>query len=655
MSKLKEAALAYAKRGFPIFPTRSDKKPYTKTGVLDATTNLKKIEDWWEKWPNANIGFHVGAANMLAVDLDPDHDINILHKNIGKELPRTKLFVRTPRDGLHLYYALEPSETVPPVVGTKDNGIGGAHVDIRSFHSYTLLPPSKTNDGVYLWEGEGKPHFRPDGLIEAIGQGREQSEDHDNWIIEPDLEDNIDLCVKWLADEAKIGIKGEGGDHTTYSTAAMCKSFGISPEMALDLMWEHWCPRCSPPWDSTQLDHLELKIKNGYTYNTSPPGNMTPAYRVAKHQEMFKAVSRETTTDGGNVLKIGRFTFTDRMAMKQIKPPEWLIEDCLPKGSYSLLVGPRGTYKTFIALDMALSVATGAPFEDWLGPWPKINGVGPVLFAAGEGKPGLNSRVEAWERYHMEQENTLNFSLVDPVPSPNPEDVDAFIEGALSRNSKYSLVVLDTVGRSMQGMNENSQQDASQFTQMIEIIQRELNTAVLAIHHTGHNEDNRSRGSSVFGADVDAEFILSAEEHLVTLDNTKQKDAELWKKPNIIKINKCAIHDTLVAVKADKRQAEKAQTAAINKDKKGKGKRTQAEMKASLGVIKKAAYKFLKNIPNKQVSTSALAKAIAADENVFIGSQTIGKTYLPDALIDKDHPLYECYDSAKALWCYAKE
>jgi len=47
MTSLKEAALDYAEKGWAAFPIRVDKKPYTSKGVMDATTNLNKIEVRW--------------------------------------------------------------------------------------------------------------------------------------------------------------------------------------------------------------------------------------------------------------------------------------------------------------------------------------------------------------------------------------------------------------------------------------------------------------------------------------------------------------------------------------------------------------------------------------------------------------------------------
>ena len=61
-----------------------------------------------------------------------------------------------------------------------------------------------------------------------------------------------------------------------YATTAHLKSFGISPELAFNLLWEHWNPRCEPPWGPDEVDHLRKKVSNAYEYNTSPPGNLTP-------------------------------------------------------------------------------------------------------------------------------------------------------------------------------------------------------------------------------------------------------------------------------------------------------------------------------------------------------------------------------------------
>jgi len=643
---LKQAALAYAKKGWPVFPCRANKKPYTENGVLDATTSKKKIKAMWSKHPNANIGCDMGGAGFVTLDLDPGHDVPALEKAMGESLPKTKLFARTPRGGLHLHYAKSPDETIP-ASSNKD-----WNIDVRSFHSYCLLPPSKTSDGVYTWEGEGKPAYRPGGLIAVLGEKKDRSDDHDTWIIDPDLLENVSLCIRWLKTKAQIAIEGVNGDQMAYNTAAMCKSYGISPEMALDLMWEHWSPRCSPPWTEDDFEHLEIKVRNGYEYNTSQPGNMTPAFKVAKAQEMFKPVSRETST-GGMEFTAGKFRAVSRKGMGEIKPPSWLIDDCIPQDAYAMLIGPRGTFKTFIALDMALSIATNSPYDDWLGPWPKIGDPGPVLFAAGEGRSNIVNRVQAWEKVHLDGEEVSDrdFILMDPVPMPTPEDVTPFIELALGMSDTgYSMCVLDTVGRSMRGLNENTQQDASRFSQMVEEIQHELQCTVLAIHHTGHGDKDRARGSSVFGADTDTEFVLDKKEgaYLVSIKMTKQKDAEQWKRPKFIQLNETRIDKiskSLVAVRPDR---ETISNALNEHSKSQKSKKGPKEPKVDPIFLGRVVVEWLSKNKATNYSHTTFANMIATDERIKCSSSHLRQNMLKALREDTNNEASIYWDALSA-------
>ena len=72
---------------------------------------------------------------------------------------------------------------------------------------------------------------------------------------------------------ADTAVQGNGGDNHTYKVAATVLDFGVSPEMALDLMLEHWNERCSPPW---QPDELQTKIDNAAGYRQEPIGSKNP-------------------------------------------------------------------------------------------------------------------------------------------------------------------------------------------------------------------------------------------------------------------------------------------------------------------------------------------------------------------------------------------
>lgn len=641
---LLDAALAYARRGWPIFPCRADKTPMISRedggqGVLDATTDPAIIRAWWERYPRANIGLDVGGAGLMILDLDeykPGFDRAAVEAALGG-LPQTSLRQRSPRGGEHLFYALDKNEIAAPSVGKIAPGC-----DVRSFHSYVLLSPSRTIDGAYTWEGEGKPAFRTDEMLRIANTAREKHRDRDNWIIEPDLPENVADAVAWLKKDAKIAVEGQGGDAMAYATAAHLKSFGVSEALALDLMWEHWNPRCRPPWTADEIDHLETKVRNGYSYNTSPPGNITAAFRVAKTRAVFQPVAADIPS--GREFHAGRFRFVDRTGMDHIRAPEWLVHDFITQGGYALLIGARGTFKTFVALDVALSVATGCNFP-WDGLWPEVNGAGPVLFAAGEGRPGIRQRIQAWERYHRQGRPAEGLILADPVPRVG-EDLEPFIEGALKLSPNgYPLTVIDTVGRSMQGVNENAQEHASKFTMLVERLQHELGGAVLALHHTGHEQGGRARGSSVFEADPDTIIRLDREEgaDVISLTMTKQKEAEQWKEPRMARLVKVQLApkvNSLVAV------AAKNEKPPAAKSKPDQRKNDAAVML----VLDKAVIDILAANPVRAWTTRQIAEVMAARGDVEIPSKQLANGELVRLRETAGTVANRCYDPIGRVW-----
>jgi hypothetical protein len=134
-ASLKDAALAYATRGYPVFPCTPDKKPYTKNGFKDATTGQQQINQWWDQWPNASIGMPTGHASGVAVlDLDKKKG-----KDGFKSVPdwesRSPVIVRTLHGGAHLYFQAASA----PRNSTDDIALG---VDTRGEGGYVILPPS---------------------------------------------------------------------------------------------------------------------------------------------------------------------------------------------------------------------------------------------------------------------------------------------------------------------------------------------------------------------------------------------------------------------------------------------------------------------------------------------------------------------------------
>ena len=110
MDNLKDAAIQYAKKGYPVFPiVPNEKRPITRTGFKEATTDIRKIEKWWRDSPNANIGMPTGAPSGISaidIDVDPVKEKDGLKEwgNICRDEniePYTTRANETPRGGRH--------------------------------------------------------------------------------------------------------------------------------------------------------------------------------------------------------------------------------------------------------------------------------------------------------------------------------------------------------------------------------------------------------------------------------------------------------------------------------------------------------------------------------------------------------------------------
>ena len=141
-----EAALAYARRGLPVFPVGRNKTPLTPHGFKDATTDLDQVRAWWESAPKARIGVPTGkASGWTVLDVDPRHGgdetLRELELRLG-ELPPTPCQT-TPSGGVH--YIFEYSATVRTGAGRLGPGL-----DVRNDGAYILVAPSPG----YVWDVE---------------------------------------------------------------------------------------------------------------------------------------------------------------------------------------------------------------------------------------------------------------------------------------------------------------------------------------------------------------------------------------------------------------------------------------------------------------------------------------------------------------------
>lgn len=160
------AALAYARRGWDVFPVwwiREDgrcacgrpdcphpgKHPIgalAPHGWKSATTNEAIIRRWWTRYPRANIAWAL-PGDVVVVDEDPRNGGDVLNLPLTWA-DRQTLTAATGGGGRHLIYRLPPADPGQRWV----NRSLGDGLDVKTHGGYIILAPSNhATGGVYAW------------------------------------------------------------------------------------------------------------------------------------------------------------------------------------------------------------------------------------------------------------------------------------------------------------------------------------------------------------------------------------------------------------------------------------------------------------------------------------------------------------------------
>jgi hypothetical protein len=146
-----DAALAYAAKGWPIFPCSARKVPIVTDWGNAATTDPAQIREWWTCSPYMLIGIPTGERTGVAVlDIDVKHGKNGFRTLAGLgyvDLPKTPA-VLTRTGGAHLHFD-RPEGGFRNTVDAHGRGIGEG-LDWRCDGGYVILPSPGSG---YVWGG----------------------------------------------------------------------------------------------------------------------------------------------------------------------------------------------------------------------------------------------------------------------------------------------------------------------------------------------------------------------------------------------------------------------------------------------------------------------------------------------------------------------
>lgn len=559
------AALQYAALGwqvFPVVPNEKDPLQYGNgpKGIYQATDNPDTIRALWEAYPDANIGVHLAASGLVVVDLDT---YKAEGAQAAGELPPTLTQISA-RGGQHAFYRAED--------GASYSKNGSINVDVKH-RGYVLVYPSTFEGGTYQWQDstgsaggssgpdlsriqpapqwlKRQPREKPVGDAQQGTTGRTLAEvqealtyispnmPYDDWL-------QVLMAIHDEFGDAGVQIADEWSERgATYQDGLVDRKFGtfkrgdgVTVAHVFKLAADKGCDLAALSARHRQLDIASL-------FSVVPVEEFGPnlfEIAAAAEQEAYEGDVYELLTPGD---------------LRRRPPPQFLIADHIPQNSLGFLYSRPGVGKTFMALDMSLTIAAG------LGSWngyavhlPVVDGVGvgeagglSVLYIASEGSFDLSQRIEAWRlRHGVGVEALEGFRVLEAsVNFMDGASVEKLLRSVGKVGGRPALVVVDTVSRALPGADENLQKDMTLFIAACDRIRQQYQCAVMGLHHASKS-GTALRGSSVIEGAGD--FIMLMERDKTSglvgeMTMLKQKAAsDGWSYPFVLEPQVLAFSD----------------------------------------------------------------------------------------------------------------
>lgn len=525
-------ALALAEAGFRVFPlSPNSKKPLKDFAWKESATVIpSQIRDWWAENADYNVGVATGNG-ILVIDADTKGGTPGLATldlmDTVYELP-TSFRVDTPSGGQHVYVRTK-SPHQNRVRLQKFEGI-----DLRSDGGYVVGPGSVVDGRPYTAVGSPASISKlPDALdAELLRSAKKHAKaKSDQPLVELDQPAGIEQAKRYLIDRAPEAIEGAGGNNTTFSVACICRDYGLSESMTVELMLEHWNEqKASPNWTPEDLAGV---VANAFTYATGGAGKAMAAAEfglididegenpIALAREAALDVVTSTVSNSERPSRILRLY--EYAEMISLPDPEWLVEGVLLKQTSALLFGKSNAFKTFLAIDIGLSVAVA---RHWHRHEVKQ---ADVLFVATEGARGvMQARIPGWYDFYDIAPERRSHAAVYPqaISLDNADQVAILI--ATMQHRQIGLLILDIFGGTMDG-KEVEDITARAWVKSNERIIRETGAATLTVAHSGYSDSSRARMHSHFWGSFGSRMLVEGNKEqrttVLTIDRHKDSDS----------------------------------------------------------------------------------------------------------------------------------
>ncbi len=481
-NSLLEAALHYAELGYPVFPCEpGGKHPLTEHGFKDATTDNDQITAWWTDRPNANIG--LATARILVLDEEaasawltdaPDKQLDLAVAPMANSA----------RGGRHRYFR-QPKGKSWPSTAKKI----APHVDTRANGGYAVLPPSVIEGKrAYTWQETMELDVPPGELPEPPA-----------WLVE--LLDGLatgspqGACVAPGTPDGN-GIPDGQRNATLARLGGNMRRVGMTEAEILTALTQVNQDRCNPPLDEREVRRIASSVA-----------------RYEPDQISVAVVEDHYSQDFGEVDAPYISARELCRTHKEMRKP--LIHGLLREGETMNVIAAPKTGKSWLVLNLGLSVVTGMPWLEFPTEPGRVLLIDNELHAE-----TLANRIPRVAEAMGLPESTWMDGL--HVKSVRGCLVDLFRMEAYFQalpEGFFNLIVLDVFYRFMpKGMDENDNGTMANLYNVVDRCAARLKAGFVLIHHTtkglqsGKSVTDVGAGAGSQSRAADSHFILRPHE-----------------------------------------------------------------------------------------------------------------------------------------------
>lgn len=508
-----DRALAWAAAGWPVFPCYE--KPITEWQKR-ATTDEVTIRNW--NWDGARVCAVPGLAGCFVIDVDvkngKDGEASLAkleaeHGFEAWEFPQQE----TPSGGKHIFLAGSFRTGVEKQLGAGIDTRGGSPDGGLGFvYCYSDDPPRV----------DGEVPHAPTSLLALSGKAREVSPDRETPRVELDQPANIERALAYVR---SLPSPAEGERNmAVFKTACTLKDLGLSLSKIFEVLEDHASVTGIPALCEENEEEFNATVRSAYKNGQRQPGI-----------DAIDEGSRDAAAAGFNVEGValppssgpnrGKRTRLGLWSERRNRPPpSWIVRHIIGRRTLAGLYAPGGSYKSFIALDLAGAVAEA---QGWGG--CDTVSPGPVVYISGEGS--IEPRALAFETKGTPLSD--NFTLLDGINLDDTEqlaeavqDIDIAIKEAWGGRPP-ALIVVDTLSRAAPGQEENSTRDMGRIVEACDGFRTLYGCCVLLVHHTPKGSPDWRGSTAVWNALDTALSVKRQGTNQALLKMERQKDGPI--------------------------------------------------------------------------------------------------------------------------------